>query len=180
MNDKTQSPQKLAEQAGAAYKANDYAKATSLYQNARQLYLEAGDELMAAEMANNLSVTLLKMNDADGALEIVQGTDVLFEKAGDKERQAIAIANQAAAIEAQGKLEEALERYQLASDLLKQNGSREMRSYVLQSISALQLRTGKQFQAMASMDTALEHKTRLSLKERFLKKLLKSQKRLMK
>jgi hypothetical protein len=83
-------------------------------------------------------------------------------------------------MEAQGRLEEALERYQLASDLLKKTGGREMRSYVLQSISALQLRTGKQFQAMASMDAALENKPRLSLKERFLKRLLKSQKRLLK
>jgi tetratricopeptide (TPR) repeat protein len=177
MND---NPQQLTRQAEAAYRANDYAQAVKLYQDARNLYLEAGDELLAAEMANNLSVTLLKMGDADGALQVVQGTDLLFENAGDQERQAIAIANQAAAMEAQGRLEEALERYQLASDLLKKTGGREMRSYVLQSISALQLRTGKQFQAMASMDAALENKPRLSLKERFLKRLLKSQKRLLK
>ena len=56
-----------------------------------------------------------------------------------------------------------------------------MRSYVLQAISALQLRTGKQLQAMASMDAALDNKGgKLSLKERLLRKLLNTQKKLMK
>ncbi|MCD4672897.1 MAG: hypothetical protein K8R77_09555 [Anaerolineaceae bacterium] len=180
MNDIKQSPKKLAKQAASAYESNDYTNAANLYETAGRLYQEAGDELMAAEMANNLSVTLLKMNDAEGALRVVEGTDVIFQDAGDVNRQAIAAANQAAAIEAQGRLDEALERYQQASDLLKQSGNRQMRSYVLQSISALQLRTGKQLQAMASMDTALEHKSKLSLKERLLRKLLNTQKRLMK
>lgn len=180
MTDTSPTPQKLAQQAGTAYKKNDYAQAVSLYQAARRLYHESGDDLMAAEMDNNISVTLLKMGDADAALQAAEGTDAVFLQAGDLERQGIAIANQAAALEAQGKLAEALERYQLSSEVLKQAGSREMRSFVLQSISALQLRTGHQLQALASMDTALEHKAGLSFKERFLKRLLKTQKRLMK
>ena len=180
MNDTNPSPEKLAKQASAAYGSDDYSTAATLYENASQYYKDAGDTLMAAEMDNNLSVTLLKMKDAEGALQAAAGTDVLFQEAGDSNRQAIAIANQAAAMEALGQLDDALERYQLASDLLKQSGNRQMRSYVLQSISALQLRTGKQLQAMATMDTALEHKSRLSLKERLLRKLLNTQKKLMK
>jgi tetratricopeptide (TPR) repeat protein len=180
MNDTKPSPEKLAKQAATAYGSDDYAKAVILYKNASQIYKDAGDELMAAEMDNNLSVTLLKMKDAEGALQATAGTDLLFQEAGDVNRQAIAIANQAAAMEALDKLEEALERYQLASDLLKQTGNKQMRSYVLQAISALQLRTGKQLQAMATMDSALDNKSKLSLKERLLRKLLNTQKKLMK
>lgn len=180
MNDTNISPEKLAKQAAAAYGSDDYAKAVILYKNASQLYKDAGDELMAAEMDNNLSVTLLKMKDAEAALQAAAGTDLLFEEASDVNRQAIAIANQAAAMEALDQLDEALERYQLASDLLKQSGNKQMRSYVLQAISALQLRTGKQLQAMASMDAALDNKGKLSLKERLLRKLLNTQKKLMK
>ena len=180
MNDTTPSPEKLAKQAASAYSSDDYSTAATLYENASQLYKEAGDTLMAAEMDNNLSVSLLKMKDAEGALQAAAGTDILFEEAGDINRQAIAIANQAAAMEGLGQLAEALERYQLASDLLKQSGNRQMRSYVLQSISALQLRTGKQLQAMATMDAALDNKSKLSLKERVLRKLLNTQKKLMK
>ena len=180
MNDTNISPEKLAKQAAAAYGSDDYAKAVILYENASQLYKDAGDELMAAEMDNNLSVTLLKMKDAEAALQAAAGTDLLFEEAGDVNRQAIAIANQAAAMEALDQLDEALKHYQLASDLLKQSGNKQMRSYVLQAISALQLRTGKQLQAMASMDAALDNKGKLSLKERLLRKLLNTQKKLMK
>jgi tetratricopeptide (TPR) repeat protein len=180
MNNTNPSAEKLAKQASAAYNADDYAKAVILYKNASQVYTDAGDTLMAAEMDNNLSVTLLKMKDAEGALQAAAGTDILFQEAGDSNRQAIAIANQAAAMEELGQLTEALERYQLASDLLKQAGNRQMRSYVLQSISALQLRTGKQLQAMATMDAALDNKSKLSLKERLLRKLLNTQKKLMK
>lgn len=180
MNDTNISPEKLAKQAAAAYGSDDYAKAVILYKNASQLYKDAGDELMAAEMDNNLSVTLLKMKDAEAALQAAAGTDLLFEEAGDVNRQAIAIANQAAAMEALDQLDEALKHYQLASDLLKQSGNKQMRSYVLQAISALQLRTGKQLQAMASMDAALDNKGKLSLKERLLRKLLNTQKKLMK
>ncbi len=180
MNDILPSAEKLAKQAASAYGADDYTNAAILYKNASQVYADAGNTLMAAEMDNNLSVTLLKMKDAEGALQAAAGTDLLFQEAGDMERQAIAIANQAAAKEALGQLAEALEGYQLASDLLKQSGNRQMRSYVLQSISALQLRTGKQLQAMATMDAALDNKSKLSLKERLLRKLLNTQKRMMK
>ncbi|MDX9865470.1 MAG: hypothetical protein RBT34_11760 [Anaerolineaceae bacterium] len=180
MTDTNPSPEKLVKQAAAAYKANDYAIAAILYENASQIYTDAGDSLMAAEMDNNLSVTLLKMKNAEGALGAAAGTDILFKQAGDINRQAIAIANQSAAKEALGQLDEALEGYQIASDLLNQAGERQMRSYVLQSISALQLRTGKQLQAMATMDAALDNKSKLSLKERLLRKLLNTQKRMMK
>jgi protein subunit release factor A len=76
-------------------------------------------------------------------------------------------------LEALNRLKEALERYKNASNLLKQSGDKEMRAMVLANISSLQLRTGDQLQALASMDAALDHKKKLSLKERLLQKLLK-------
>jgi len=42
----------------------------------------------------------------------------------------------------------------------------------LKSISALQIRTGHQLEALASMDAALSNQKKLSMQERFLKKLL--------
>ena len=116
---------------------------------------------------------VLQAGDAQKALQLTDGTDTVFASVGDIRRQGIALANQAAALEALNRLKEALERYQAASDLLKQSGEKEMRSMVLQNISTLQLRTGNQLQALASMDSALDQKKKLSLKEKMLKKLLK-------
>jgi tetratricopeptide (TPR) repeat protein len=85
----------------------------------------------------------------------------------------MALANQAAALEGLGQLEAALERYTRAAEFLKQVGENEMRALVLKNISTLQLRTGKQLQALASMDAALDNQKRLSWRERMLQKLLR-------
>ena len=67
---------------------------------------------------------------------------------------------------------EAIELYQQSSDLLKSIDDKELRVYVLKCLSALQVRTGDQLQAMASMEAALQIQKKLTPKEKFLKKLL--------
>ena len=156
-----------------AYQNGDYPSAANYFEKAWKAYSDSGDTINAAEMANNLSVVRLKMNDGAGALSASQGTEKIFEEIQDVKRHAIALGNQAAALELLGESEQALELYEQCSLLLKETDEKELRAFVLSSISALQLKTGKQFQAMASMDAALDHKNGLSLKEKFLKKLLK-------
>lgn len=163
----------LKQQAEKAYKAGQFSQAAESYTKAQQLFLESGEKIAAAEAANNASVALLQSGNAQGALDACLGTDQIFEQAGDLRLQAIAMGNQAAALEALNRLEEALERYRLCSDLFKKIGDEENRAYVLKSISSLQIRTGHQLEALASMDAALQNKKQLTIKERFLKKLLR-------
>ncbi len=163
----------IIETANQAYQKGDFQSAAEYFEKAQLSYAQSGDAINAAEMANNLSVARLRMNDGEGALSAAQGTEKVFEDIQDVKRQAIALGNQAAALELLGKPEQALDLYESCSDLLKGTDEKELRAFVLSSISALQLKTGKQFQAMASMDAALDHKKQLSLKEKFLKKLLK-------
>ncbi len=154
------------------FRAGKYKDAADLFQFAEDGYLQAGDTLKAAEMANNRSVALLQSGDGQGALKAAEGTDQIFAQAGNVQRQALAIGNQAAALEATNRLNEALDRYFQCNALLKQIGDEENRVMVLKSISALQIRTGHSFEALASMDTALNNQKKLGLQERFLKKLL--------
>jgi tetratricopeptide (TPR) repeat protein len=165
--------QALSNQAEKVYKAGKYEEAAILYAQAAASCRDAGDTLRAAELDNNLSVALLQAGNPQGALEAVQDTDKVFEEAGDTRRQALALGNQAAALEALDRLDEALATYRKCSDLLKSIDEQEYRSYVLKSISALQIRTGHQLEALASMDAALQNKKKLTLQERFLKKLLR-------
>ncbi len=157
----------------AAYQKGDYASAANHFEKARESFSDSGDLINAAEMANNLSVALLKMNDGEGALAAASGTEKIFQEIHDIRREAVSLGNQAAALELLGDPERALELYEKCSILLKETDEKELRAYVLSSISALQLKTGKQFQAIASMDAALDNKEQLTLKEKFLKKLLK-------
>jgi tetratricopeptide (TPR) repeat protein len=173
------SPQQLAQTGESQYQAGQYEEAASSFEKAAKSYLNISDPLMAAEMANNLSVALLRAGHSDKAYEACLGTDQIFAQAGDNRRRAIALGNQASALEALGQKEQALDLYQQCSDLLKQENLPELRSAVLKSISALQLRTGRQFEAMASMDAAINTKKHLSLRERFLQMLIKLPFRLM-
>lgn len=169
----TLTPKELAAEGEAAYRAKRYAAAASAYERASQAYQRSGDSLSAAEAANNSSVAYLQAGNPQKALQMAEGTQDVFAEAGDLRRQGMAFANQAAALEALNRLKDAIEQYTQAADLLKQSGDRELRAMVLQNISSLQLRTGSQLQAMATMDSALENKPKLTFKEKFLKKLLK-------
>jgi tetratricopeptide (TPR) repeat protein len=165
---------KLVEEAQRAYQAKKYLAAASLFERAIQEFNDLGDSLSAAEMASNLSVAYLQAGDAQSALTAVQGSDQVFAQAADTQRQALALGNIAAAHESLGNLEIALETYQQCADLLKPiKGQEETRAYVLKCISSLQVRTGKQLEALASMNAALNNQKKLNLREKILHKLLR-------
>ncbi len=166
------SPQQLKKQAENAYQAKQYQQSAQLFEAAGRLCSERGDLSAAAEMASNRSVALLQAGDANGALDAVKGMDRVFALAGDRKKQALVLGNEAAALEALGKNQEALEKFRLSSDLLKEIGDNETRTSVLKSISRIQMRTGHQLEALASMDAALDQQKKLSLSEKLLKKLL--------
>jgi tetratricopeptide (TPR) repeat protein len=162
----------LAGQAEKAYRSGKYHEAAGLFEQAAANAREDGDLLRVAELNNNRSVALLRAGSAQQALEAALGTDQVFALAGDLKRQALALGNLAAALDALNRPAEALKCYRKSSDLLKQVDDQENRAYVLKQISALQLRTGHQLEALASMDAALEHKKQLSFRERVLKKII--------
>ena len=165
--------QDLAKEGTAAYRSARFAEAAALFSQAAHAYASSGQALDCAEANNNASVAYLQAGDAVAALKSAEGSDQVFADAKDQRRQGMALGNQAAALEALNRLDEALNLYNQSAQLLKASGETEMRASVLKSISALQIRTGNQLQALASMDAALQNQKRLSLRERILQKLLR-------
>lgn len=159
-------------QAEKAYREGNFTSAAELFHQAGQALEQSGDPIKAAEMANNRSVALLQAGNGQAALDALEGTEEVYTQAGDTRRLAITLGNKAAALEAVHRLDEAMKYYRQCSELLQQIGDKENRATVLKSISTLQMRTGHQLEALASMDAALEEKGKLSVQERFLKKLL--------
>ena len=160
-------------QGHTAFKAEDYEQAAGFFATAAAEYQQTGDTLNAAEMANNRSVALLKAGSPQAAFDAAAGTAEIFAQAGDVKRQAMAMANQASALEGLKKDKDALGLYEQSNELLKQVGDKELRSYVLKCISAIQLRSGSQFEAMASMQAAIDNKPSQTVKDRFLNRLIK-------
>lgn len=168
----TLSPIQLAKESQKAYKRGEYLKSAQGFQAAAEGYQAIGNHLEAAEMLNNSSVAYIQAGDADSALIAVEGTAETFAAAGDLRRQGMALGNLGTALEASERLEEALEAYQQSSELLKLAGESNLRANVMQSLSALQLRTGHQLEALATMQTGLESLEKPNPQQRALKKLL--------
>ncbi len=169
----TISQKQLISEARAAYKKGKYLDAGRSFEAAATGYLAEGDELSAAEMRNNASVSYLQAGETELAFQTVEGTDEIFASAGDIQRQGIALGNLGAALEADGRYEEAIDSYEKSSELLKAAGESEFRANVMQSLSQLQLKTGRQFEALASMEAGIDGLESPSAKQRFLKRLLK-------
>ena len=165
-------PQQLDREGKAAYQKKDWIAAQRAFQAAEGAFIAAGDLLMAAEMTNNRSVVLLKAGDAQTALDVLNGIADRYAASGDLRRQGMTLGNQGAALEALGRLDEALAVYEESAELLKKAGEFDLRSHVQQSISMIQFRTGKQLQALASMQAGMDAIPKPSPRQRFLKKLL--------
>jgi tetratricopeptide (TPR) repeat protein len=170
----TTSPQKLAKEGKAAYKSGDYEAAARLFEAARQGYEAMQDALNAAEMANNSSVSYLQAGNGEAALTAVEGSEAVFAEAGDLKRQGMALSNRGAALEALERFEEAIADYQQAAKILQQAGEDQLRAQVMQSLSSLQLKLGRQWEALGSMQDGLEGVQNPSLKQKMLQKLLKT------
>jgi tetratricopeptide (TPR) repeat protein len=162
-----------ADQGQTAFQSGDFETAARLFGEAGMLCEKAGDPLRAAELANNRSVALLKAGDPNSAWHASKGTDQIFAAAGDLRRQGLALGNQASALEALGRLKEAEDHYSQAADLLKTAGEQELRGITLQSLSALQLRRKNQFVALATIQSALASKQKLTPSESLLKRLIR-------
>ena len=170
----TMSPEELKQEAERAYKRKNYLAAARAFQSSAKGYLQIGAQLEAAEMLNNASVAYLQGEQPESALESALNTDQTFAAAGDVRRQAIALSNQAAAYESLDRLESAAETYQSSTDLLEEIGDRELSPAVMRSLSAVQLRLGRQMEALVSMQAALEQAENPGIRQKLLKKVLRS------
>lgn len=166
--------EQLKKEAERAYQSQDYLAAAQSFRAAADGYEHIDDEIQAAEMLNNASVAYLQGNQPQQALDAAADTDQVFAAAGDLRRQAIALGNQAAAYEALDQLEAAALAYQESADLLKEIGDHELRPTVMQSLSAVQLRLGQQMEALVSMQAGLEEIEKPNLKQKLVKKILRS------
>ncbi|OGO15616.1 MAG: hypothetical protein A2Z14_09970 [Chloroflexi bacterium RBG_16_48_8] len=166
-------PSALSRQARQAYQEKRLEDAILKFDAAKKLYIQENNVLLAAEMANNLCVVLLKADRPDEALKSVEGTPDLFLENGDEKAAAMAYGNLASALEACGNFKEAEVALQQASDRFQSLGEEDLLLHTQRSLSQLQLRQGRAFEALSSMQSGLEHQKKPGLKNRFLRSLFK-------
>lgn len=170
---KTENPGNLTNAAKAAFEKKNYSEAARIFLQVIQHIDPDHQPVEHAEACNNLSVALLKSGKPQSALDCVAGTDLIFAKHGLVNQQAMALGNAGAALTELQQFNEALGYYRRSAALFKDTGNNEMRSYVLQEISSLQLKRGKQVESLFAMDAALQSKQKLTWQESLLNKLMK-------
>lgn len=153
------------------FKQKKYLESARLFEIIAADFQEVDEVCKSAEMNNNASVAYLMAGDPQKSYDLSKDTHLIFEKNEDWKNYGLAMGNQASALENLGNKDLALEYYQIAADKLKQAGEKESRAYVLKRISALQVQSGEQLDALGSMTAALNNLPDLSRREKFLKKL---------
>ena len=168
----TLSSNNLADEAHKAYEQGEFANAARSYLAAAQSLDVSGDNVGAAELRNNASVSWLKAGKSKQAYQAAEGTPQIFAQNQDIRRQGIALGNLAAAAEALHRTEDAIDLYEQSIELLEAAGEKEYRAYALKALSALKLRSGKQVEALTMMDIGLDELPNPNFMQRLLKKLL--------
>lgn len=164
----------IKQKALTSYNRKDYQAALEGFNYCLSYYTAASDELAASEMLNNISVTYLGLKDPQKAYEAAAGTDEVFTRHADRKRQGIALANTATALEQLNRKEEALALYEQVLEIFKEIGEKDMRITILRRVSDLQLKTKRQLQAIASMESAYDQKEKRSARESIFHTLLTS------
>jgi len=162
-------PTRLAEEGKQAFAKNQFELAADRFRQAADAYSLRREQLLAAEMKNNLSVALLQGDRPQAALEAALGTDQIFAEANDFRRQAMAIGNQAAALEALKRYEEAIATYERSAALFAQVNEGDLQAMVMKSAAALKLKTGKITDSAFKMMGALDAKQKPTFFERLLR-----------
>lgn len=167
-----QTPDQLAEEGKALFAREAYLEAAKAFKEAEEGYQSAGEKISAAEMANNRCVALRQAGEYEAALTAVEGTADIFAEANNVRRQAMAFGNKAAVLADLGQVEEAEALYWQSVQLLDEIGESRLRSSVMQSISKLQLRSGRHIEAVTSMKAGLDQVEKPNFTQRMLKKLI--------
>ncbi len=140
------------------YRAGSLKEAVSPLEQARAAFLERGDQVKAASVANDLGVVyyLLGRNaEARDALALARG---VYERNGDIVGQARTLGNLAQLMNRQGDKLTAEQNYQRAAELFHQAGERGLEFDTYRALSQMQLQRGRWLEALAAYDRGLAAK----------------------
>ncbi len=164
--------QDLVSEAQSAYNAGDYLKAGAAFAAAEESYRLKTQDLLAAEMANNASVAFTQAGEYETALKCLSGVAEVFELAGDFRRQAMTLGNRAAALEGRKDTQAAIQAYTAAAALFRKIDADDLYADTMQALSALQLKSGLSYEAVATMKTGLSQIKKPGLKHKIIRKIL--------
>ncbi len=164
-------PEELREEGRRYYQMGEYEKAIESFQQARELYAEAGDLHGVAEMLNNLGVTYRQTGQWDEALRVLGEAQRVFADLADRNGQAQVLGNLGSVYSAQGQPDRAAEHFEQAVALFRELEERALERDTLRALSRVRLRQRKWLVAIALYDSSLTCVEHPSLWDRLLHRL---------
>lgn len=152
------------------FQNKQFKAASESFQKCVTLLENTGMTPESAEMRNNQAVALVRIKSFQEALEALQGTPEAFHTAGDVQKEGMAYANLGNALEGLKNNEAAIEAYEKSIESFKACGEKKLLSITLKYLSDLQMRSGKQYQALASLQSAYDESPEANLKTNFFKR----------
>lgn len=150
------------------YRAGSVRESLSSFEQARAEFLAQGNQVQAAEVANDLGVVYYTQGRRDDARKIFDEAIAVFEQAGEIKGQARAIGNLAQVMNRAGEKNGAEKNYTRAAELFHLAGERTFESDTYRALSQMQLQRGRWLEALAAYDSALAAKGGSGLLRAFL------------
>lgn len=145
----------LKEEGLRLYRTGDHEAAASLFQEAEELFAEAGDLRGQGEMLSNLGVLHLLAQRWAEAQEAFERAKEKFISAEDDLGRAQTLGNLGELFHRQGQREEAVDSLKEAANLLREAGEREREAKTLELISRIRLEERRWLEALHFYDLSL-------------------------
>lgn len=163
--------QELQEQGIKLFHQREYEAAARSFQQAKQAYLEADDEIMAEEMKVNIALVHRELGEKQQSLDLMQEALKFFKVQEDQLRIAQVLGNMGGVYLALQDKEQAALAYREAADIFLELGEKQLYADTLLALGNLQVREGKLVAGVSLYQVGLEDKTELNMRQRVMKRL---------
>ena len=161
----------LQEQGVKLFGQHDYEAAARLFHQAKDEYLSAGQEDMAAEMQVNIGLVHRALGENQQALDVMQDAMRTFQQKEDAFRTAQTLGNLGGVYMALDDKEQAYNAYRQAADIFQELGETKLYGETLVAMGDLQVRDGKILAGAATYQVGLESMDNLSTSQKIIKRL---------
>lgn len=173
------SAQELKQEGLRLFEEGLYDEAGETFEQAREMFVTAGEESEAAEMVNNLGVIYRLQGKWDEAIASLEDARAIFARLGDQEREAQTLGNLGGLYSSKGERDKAKECLRQAADIFAELGDEQHQGETLLALGVQEWKTGDRSAGIAVYEAGLHTLKKPTVSQRTLRTLLKLRTRLL-
>ncbi len=173
------SAQELKEQGLRLFQEGLYKEAAAEFGQARETFAAEGDEIEAAEMANNLGVIYRLQGEWDAAIVVLEEARAAFVRLGDRDREAQTLGNLGGLYASKGERDKAKECLRQAADIFAELGDDQHRGETLLALGMQMWKTEDRSAGLTTYEAGLRTLRKPTAGQKALRGLLSLRTRLL-